>query len=199
MGGGKSGMAKGKGGGGARQASQTEQEQFVDRMVTALNTYVPGETPMSNSDLQASVEAFADSHPGVNEDALLDTIRLRAQADRNASNGTQASAQISAPSDFKASIINGRTVNEYAQSKGLEKVSNSDIKNLPIGTKVVVSSPVMNTRMSSRRDPDAVHFSRGTFIGFQPTGAKRPIVQLDGGKKVAVETDYPFETIYRKG
>ena len=207
MGGSVSPMGKGKGGGGvaqqatnAAQNTQAEQDAFIGRMVAALNSNDPDETPMSNSDLQATVEAYAMTHPGVNEDALLNTIRQRAQANSSASNGTQASAQISAPSDFKASVINGPAVAAYARNNGLVSVSNSALKSLPIGTKVVVSSPVMNARTgATRRDPDAVHFSRGTFMGFQTTGFKRPIVQLDGGKKVAVETDYPYETIYRKG
>lgn len=193
----------GKGGGGvasqatnAAQNTQTKQDAFINEMVTALNSNDP-DNPMSNSDLQGAVEAYAMTHKGVDEDALLNTIRNKASAQAGGAQTT--STQITAPSDFRASIINGRTVSDYAKQNGLDAVSDSALKNLPIGTKVVVSSPVMNSRVSSRRDPDAVHFMRGTFIGFQPAGAHRPLVQLDGGKKVAVETDYPFETIYRKG
>ena len=63
-------------GGGATQGN--DREQFIDEMVKALNNNDPDEIPMSNSDLQAAVEAYAMTHKGVNEDALLEEIQRKA-------------------------------------------------------------------------------------------------------------------------
>ena len=68
----------GSGGGGATltvsaQSAQNAEEEFVNEMISALNS--TDEVPMSNGDLQGAVEAFAETHPGVDEDALLERIR----------------------------------------------------------------------------------------------------------------------------
>lgn len=82
------GSSKGGRGGNVAGAAQTaanvsEEDAFVNEMVRALQNPDPAEgPPMSNGDLQAVVEAFAMSHPDVDEDALLD--RIRSEASRQA-------------------------------------------------------------------------------------------------------------------
>ena len=129
-------------------------------------------------------------------------------AEQGASNGTQeqsarntgnTNATVTAPKDLTG-VMSTMKVATYTRENGLQRVSNSELASLPIGTKVVVSSPILNSRSgASRRDPDGVHFATGTFAGFQTSAFHRPIVQLTGGKRVAVETDMPYETIYRTG
>ena len=64
------------GGGSAGGGKVTEQEKFIDDMVDAMTKdYSYDETPFSDSDLEAAVSAYAITHKGVDEDALLDTIR----------------------------------------------------------------------------------------------------------------------------
>ena len=81
----KGSRPSGAGGGGGAKAANTranEVDNLVKEMVAALNNPDPDQY-FSNGDLQAVVEAFADSHPGVDEDALLDRIRNEASAVAN--------------------------------------------------------------------------------------------------------------------
>ena len=71
-------MGKGtsKAGGGSGGGKANEQEKFVNEMVEAMTRqYTREETPFSNSDLEGAVEAYAMTHKGVDENALLNTIR----------------------------------------------------------------------------------------------------------------------------
>lgn len=73
---GKSKLAGNRAGGGARST-----EEFINDMVNAMTRNYDSETeyPMSNSDLQGAVEAFAMMNKGVDEDKLLDQIRDRVE------------------------------------------------------------------------------------------------------------------------
>lgn len=73
---GKSKLAGTSAGGGARPT-----ENFINDMVNAMTRDYDSETeyPMSNSDLQGAVEAFAMMNKGVDEDKLLDQIRDRVE------------------------------------------------------------------------------------------------------------------------
>ena len=53
-------------------------EKFIDKIVNAMVNPHSDETPISNGDMQGMVEAYALSHKGVDEDAMIDEIRKRA-------------------------------------------------------------------------------------------------------------------------
>ena len=79
------GSSKAGGGGGGKAVTKSLEEQkqeFIDEMVQAVNNSNnlgtdEDTTPMSNSDIQAAVEAFAMTHPGVNEKSLLSEINSK--------------------------------------------------------------------------------------------------------------------------
>ena len=79
------GSSKAGGGGGGKAVTKSLEEQkqeFIDEMVQAVNNSNnlgtdEDMTPMSNSDIQAAVEAFAMTHPGVNEESLLSEINSK--------------------------------------------------------------------------------------------------------------------------
>ena len=70
----------GGGSGGGKSGGNGGQDSFINEMVDAMTRqYSIDETPFSNSDLQSAVEAYAMTHKGVNEDAMLDAIRNKVE------------------------------------------------------------------------------------------------------------------------
>ena len=82
--------AGGGSGGGSGSGKASDQDAFVNDMVNAMTRkYDRDEVGFSNSDLQASVEAYTLTHKGVNEDALLNTIRDKVGAISSTSKAAQ--------------------------------------------------------------------------------------------------------------
>lgn len=82
MGRGSSKVSGGSAGAGGGMES-AEAKKFIDEMAAARNSdmsmqdIAEGNVPLSNSDLQAAVEAFALEHKGVDENELMDAIKSK--------------------------------------------------------------------------------------------------------------------------
>ena len=77
------GRGASKAGGGSAKGGNAggSQADFINSVAQDLaKKYSVEETPLSNSDVQAMVEAYAMTHSGVDEDAMMDAIRDRATA-----------------------------------------------------------------------------------------------------------------------
>ena len=118
------GSSKLSGGGGGAMAGgqQTDEQKFIADMVESMTrTIGPDDTPMSNSDLESAVEAFAMTHPGTDEDGVLDAIRsavyIREDSDYAISSAS-AAAQV-APAPVPKSAVNVAT-SEFVRAHGTE-------------------------------------------------------------------------------
>ena len=111
---------------------------------------------------------------------------------------TKTVDDISRPADYtrQTGQLTPSMVSAFMDLQGFERIRNTYLSEIPAGTRVMVSEPVMRSSMSNRRDPDAVHFQRGTFVGFSTGMFKRPIVELDNGRRQQIDVDMPYESIY---
>lgn len=75
------GTSKAGGGGSSSRVANTEQQSTIDELARDMAT-----GDLTNGDMQGAVEAYALTHPGVDEDAMIDAIRQKADQLSSASN-----------------------------------------------------------------------------------------------------------------
>jgi len=157
------GSSKGGKGGKAAGAAQTaanvsEEDAFVNEMVRALQNPDPEEGgPMSNGDLQAVVEAFAMTHPDVDEDALLD--RIRSEASRQAApleGGHELVVKMN-QGDAQRVNVSVQDVSQYENLKGADYVRSID------GSYTRAAAPVYRT-LASEAERNAINSKADTFM-----------------------------------
>ena len=66
---------------GKREGKMSENERFIEELARDLNN---PESGLSNGDMQGAVEAYAMTHPNVDEDEMMEAVRKRASAIWNA-------------------------------------------------------------------------------------------------------------------
>ena len=110
----------GSGGGTVAGGQQTDEQKFIANMVESITrTIGPDDIPMSRGDLESAVEAYAMTHPGVNEDALINKIDSAVDAHDNAGKSVQQAVNLVAPAPVPKSAVNVAT-SEFVKAHGAE-------------------------------------------------------------------------------
>ena len=202
--GGGSGLSGGGGQYGDRNSA--EAQQYRRDLAELANAN------MSNSDLQAAVEAYAMTHKGIDEETMLRNVReyqdfadnpnglspqMREylnEAGLNMKETKPARNSMKVPSEIRDSTMSTTKLREAVNKAGYERADEDTLKK---GTKVIISEPIMEHSISSRRDPDGVRFREATYVGRSTGAFKTPIVELSNGQRRMIDTDMPYEKIYQ--
>ena len=186
--GGGSGLSGGAGGGTAVNGNEARGGDYSDLTDEQLKQRIA----LAHEFVRAATET---GHLANGETAMREGIAMQQELNRREAARESAPT---VPKDIRSGSPTTARLKEVTDAAGLQHITREEEATLPKGTKVVVTEPIITHSISNRRDPDGVRFRPATYVGQSSDAFKSPTVEFADGTRKRIETDMPFEGIYKK-